>query len=155
MADTALTNSRTLEQRLDSLGLAWGGSSDPAAFSPTVAPLLTPTVGPDFLYAVAARRTAVIVKTLVTAGGLVGLAAVLVVLAMRVPPRTEPVVTTPTRQPEPTFWNLRPAVQDPATLDPLTGTFAEPNAATGLGTPAPDATGVSPRQWPADLMPRP
>lgn len=159
MADTPFASSSdtssssvSLEQRLDSLGAAWGGSSDPEAFSATARAGAAPAVGAEFVRAVAARRTATLVKMLLAAGGVAGVAAVIVVMAMRVPPVPAPVVPAVVREPEPTFWNLRPGVQDPGGLDPLTGTIAEPPKATGMG--APDATGVSPGAWPADVMPR-
>lgn len=134
-----------------------GGSADPAAFAGGGVGIAGPQVGREFLRAVARRRWTLIGRSAVGVAGLVGLLVLIVILAMRTP---QPAAAGPrVRVEEPTFWNLRPGVENPGDLDSMPGTLGvgerlSDSGAGPVGTADGAGMGVSPRRWPEDLAPR-
>ncbi|MCA9288618.1 MAG: hypothetical protein KDA05_08535 [Phycisphaerales bacterium] len=148
----------TLEARLDSFGRALGGGEVGAGGAPVFAPLPAAAGGagaPDaFMRAVAARRLSIIgVWSGAVIGGL-GVAALIVILALSVP-KPEPAPPPPPAvrfDEEPTFWNLRPGVEDPAVLERIGGPQDSSARLRGERVEAP--IGVRPGSWPQDVSPR-
>jgi hypothetical protein len=140
--------SAVLEARLEAFAHSVGGSSDGAALAAGVsgAPVAG-LAGGEFLRAVAARRVAVAVKALLAMGGVAGVLAAVILVALRTAPAPEAPAPR-VRHEEPTFWNLREGVENPAALDDVAGLGIRESAA-----PQGDAAGVAPGTWPDDLRP--
>lgn len=138
--------SAALEARLEAYARSVGGSSDSAVFTGSPGGAAGAPAGGEFVRAVAARRVAVVAKVGLGIGGVVGLLVVVVVMAMRTAP-PPPATRMPVRHEEPTFWNLREGVQNPAGLDDVAGLQVQDGMANG------DGAGVAPGTWPEDLRP--
>lgn len=149
----------TLEERLDSFGQSLGGGEPglprvgvgEAASGASAAPGM-----PDaFVRAVAARRLSIVGVWSGATLGAVGVVALIVTLALSVPkPEPAPPASPPPprHDEEPTFWNLRPGVEDPAALERIGGPRDSTEQTRGSTGEAP--IGVRPGSWPEDVSPR-
>ena len=156
----------TLEERLDSFGQALGGgepglprigageAASGALGSGGGGASAAPRAPEAFMRAVAARRLSIIGVWSGAVLGVIGVVALIVTLALSVPePEPDPPgPPPPQRDDEPTFWNLRPGVENPSALERIGGP-QESSRPMG-GSIGEASIGVRPGSWPADMSPR-